>query len=58
MILEKSFGEKINGVQYKDRVGAYAILVADDKDRKLLWQYVFRTSSMGCSSSFYDVRLQ
>lgn len=31
MILEKSFGEKINGVQYKDRVGAYAILVADDK---------------------------
>lgn len=31
MILEKSFGEKTSGIVYKDRVGAYAILVEDDK---------------------------
>ncbi len=30
MVLEKSFGEKIRGIEYKDRVGAYAIIL-DDK---------------------------
>jgi len=31
-MLEKSFGEKLQGIEYKDRIGAYAIIF-DSNDR-------------------------
>jgi 8-oxo-dGTP diphosphatase len=30
-MLEKSFGEKVEGIEYKDRLGAYAIIIDGDK---------------------------
>lgn len=30
-MLEKSFGERVKGIEYKDRLGAYAIIIDGDK---------------------------
>lgn len=31
MVLERTFGEKINGVEYRERIGVYAVIVENNK---------------------------